>query len=120
MQLYCRSLEQKGYSVHNQPNFKDPTGTLLKPDIAYSTDHSVLIDAQVINNQYPLDIAHENKVSKYSCLRGQLQHFQPQGTLITILPSTGMDAIPRAHLKIYISSPISSPKETVKYYPVEL
>lgn len=49
-------------------------GKKLKPDlVAYGVDHIVVIDVQIINNQYPLNIAHKNKIDKYLILKSRLQ-----------------------------------------------
>lgn len=49
-----RSLLQRGYSVQQEPVLESPDGSKLKPDlVASSTNHTVLIDFQVVNDQFP-------------------------------------------------------------------
>lgn len=61
----AHSLEQRGYLVHKEPIFRAPDAKKLKPDlVAYGIDHSLVIDAQVINDQLFLTTAYENKINK--------------------------------------------------------
>lgn len=49
----ARSLVQKGFTVHREQLFQLPSCAKLKPDtMAYSVDQVLVIDTQVINDQY--------------------------------------------------------------------
>lgn len=75
-----RSLEQRNFTVHSEPKFHLPDDKTLKPDpIAYSTNNIFCLDLQVINNQYSLQKAHENKVKKYRVLKPQIDPFRGKG-----------------------------------------
>lgn len=59
------------------PFHKEPTFVVnncsLKPDlVVYSNERTVVIDAQIENDQFLLSTAHANKVSKYEVLSDQL------------------------------------------------
>lgn len=78
-----RSLQQKGFSVQSEPRFPY-NHSFLKPDIvAYNSSNVFIIDFQVINDQFNLDLAHCNKVEKYSVLRPQLDPLRPNGSIFT-------------------------------------
>lgn len=48
----------------------------LKPDLViYNPDRLVLVDVQVINDQFSFEEAHKNKVSEYQCLRDRFMSF---------------------------------------------
>lgn len=90
----ARSHEQKGYLVNEEPIFRMTDGRKLKPDIvAYNNDHSMIIDSQIINNQFPLTEAHRAKVEKYNVLIPQLQPLRPSGTLVTSFTMNWLGAI---------------------------
>lgn len=60
-----RSLQRAEYEVWVEPKLKTLDG-IRKPDIvARRGVHGVVIDAQVINDQYDLGEAHENKIKYY-------------------------------------------------------
>lgn len=78
-----RALTNKGYSVQQEPTFT-VNGDVLKPDlVAYSPAITVVVDCQVTNDQFQLDIAHRNKKLKYQPLTEQLAGLRPGGVLIT-------------------------------------
>lgn len=80
-----RSLNNRGFSTHLEPSFKINEAT-LKPDIvAYSPDKVFVIDAQVINDQYNLDEAHENKINKCLPLVPQLDRLRSGGCMVSSL-----------------------------------
>lgn len=52
----------------------------MKPDLVVCTqDRVVVIDVQVINDQFPLETAHNKKISKYQPLESQLAGLRPKG-----------------------------------------
>lgn len=62
----CRSLEVKGYEVSVEPRLQTSVG-LRKPDIVAKLGMTaVVIDAQIVNDQIDLDVAHSRKVNYYS------------------------------------------------------
>lgn len=70
----ARFLGGRGYTVYNETIFVELTSRRLKPDIvAYGIDHTLVINAQVINDQFYLKIAHDDKVIKYEVLHLQLE-----------------------------------------------
>lgn len=72
VQYIGRGAGQRGYSVHIEPRFDTKQG-VLKPDLVmYNTGSSTVVDVQVINDQFPLDVAHDNKVKKYTPLISEL------------------------------------------------
>lgn len=82
----ARNLDNKGYSCHLEERHTLPSGQVLKPDItAYSENDILIIDAQVINDQFPLQEAHENKIKKYEPLKQQLTPLRPDGVKLTSL-----------------------------------
>lgn len=52
----------------------------MKPDmVIYNNDRVAAVDMHIINDQYDLELAHRNKISKYVCLAGQLGDLRPRG-----------------------------------------
>lgn len=97
----ARSLEHKGYFVNKEPIFRMPDGRKLNPDlVTYATDHSLVIDAQIINDQFPLKVAHEAKIDKYEVLRPQLQPLRPNGVFFTTFTMNWRGAISQEILYI--------------------
>lgn len=61
-----RNLTSKGWRTLIEPVVKAGQNN-LKPDlIALKDSNAVIIDAQVITDSFPLDVANPNKISKYS------------------------------------------------------
>lgn len=55
----------RGLTVHREPQFR-VGDEKLKPDlVVYSQDRVVVVDVQVVNDQFPLETAHLNKIKKY-------------------------------------------------------
>lgn len=79
----ARSADNRGYTVHREPCF-NTSGGVLKPDLVlYSPDRTIVVDVQVITDQFPLSQAHQNKRSKYSILEDQLKDLRPGGVPLT-------------------------------------
>ncbi|KAG8177071.1 hypothetical protein JTE90_015723 [Oedothorax gibbosus] len=79
-----RGAQQRKFSLHMEPEFSLPVGK-LKPDLVlYKDDRAIVVDAQVINNQYPLEKASQEKIKKYTPL---IKH-QLKDTKATILSFT--------------------------------
>jgi len=70
----ARSLDQRGKTVHIEPKFDTREG-VYKPDlVVYDANVTTVLDIQIINDQFPLEEAHENKVKKYKeALKSQLE-----------------------------------------------
>lgn len=50
----------------------------MKPDmVAYSRDHILVIDSQIITEQCPLSTANQDKVHKHEVLRSKLNTLRP-------------------------------------------
>ncbi|KAG8174079.1 hypothetical protein JTE90_005171 [Oedothorax gibbosus] len=63
-----RGAQQRKFSSHVEPEFSLPAGK-LKPDLVlYREDKAIIVDAQIINDQYPLEKANQNKIEKYTPL----------------------------------------------------
>ncbi|GLV38107.1 hypothetical protein CBL_10074 [Carabus blaptoides fortunei] len=61
----AKTNRQKGLLVIEEPHIQSPSG-LNKPDlIIVKDDGAYVIDSQIINDQYNLDRAHNNKARKY-------------------------------------------------------
>ncbi|GBL74729.1 Retrovirus-related Pol polyprotein from type-2 retrotransposable element R2DM [Araneus ventricosus] len=61
----ARIIGDRGATVHEEPHFQTETAGRLKPDLViYTADRVVVVDVQVINDQYPLGLAHINKIEK--------------------------------------------------------
>ncbi|GLV38594.1 hypothetical protein CBL_08587 [Carabus blaptoides fortunei] len=61
----AKTNRQKGLLVIEEPHIQSPSG-LNKPDlIIVKDDGAYVIDSQIINDQYDLDRAHNNKARKY-------------------------------------------------------
>lgn len=74
-----RIAQDRGFTVHQEPQFKIDERT-LKPDLVlHTTDRVHALDVQVVNDQYPLQRAHEQKYDKYRCLSSQLDGLRPGG-----------------------------------------
>ncbi len=80
----CRSAAQRGFTPHVEEKFQTPSGN-LKPDLGlYREDRVVVVDTQVINDQFPLQLAHKNKVDKYDApLRPLLFGLRAKGPYFT-------------------------------------
>ena len=62
----ARGLEQRNYRVTREAEFRTEEG-VRKPDlIATKRGRSIVIDAQVVNDQAILDLAHKRKAEYYS------------------------------------------------------
>lgn len=69
----------RGMSVHKEPVFKVGGRKLIPNLVIYNPDRVVLVDAQVVNEQFPLERGHSNKVEKYSSLGDQLAGLRTGG-----------------------------------------
>ena len=79
----ARSLNQRGLTTHLEKSYVTPNGT-LKPDItAYDSRKTVVVDVQVINDQFDLETAHENKKNKYLPLAENLKDLRNEDVKIT-------------------------------------
>lgn len=79
VQYLNRVLTSRNFTVHTEPTFI-VNRVKLKPDLViYSEERVIVIDVQIVNDQYSLLKAHNNKVEKYECLRPQLQGLRPGG-----------------------------------------
>lgn len=68
-----KKLEGKGFTVLKEPRINTEEG-LRKPDIvAYKEEKAYVIDAQVINDQFDLNRAHENKKLKYASIAARIR-----------------------------------------------
>ncbi|GBO45525.1 Retrovirus-related Pol polyprotein from type-2 retrotransposable element R2DM [Araneus ventricosus] len=76
----ARIIGDRGATVHEEPHFQTETAGLLKPDLViYTADRVVVVDVQIINDQYPLGLAHMNKIEKYKeHLRPLLEGLRPE------------------------------------------
>ncbi|GBL83244.1 Retrovirus-related Pol polyprotein from type-2 retrotransposable element R2DM [Araneus ventricosus] len=76
----ARIIGDRGAKVHEEPHFQTETAGLLKPDLViYTADGVVVVDVQIINDQYPLGLAHMNKIEKYKeHLRPLLEGLRPE------------------------------------------
>lgn len=62
------TYKKEGRTVYTQPHIRT-TKELQKPDLTISTNNTAyVIDAQIINDQYKLGTAHDNKARKYKHL----------------------------------------------------
>jgi hypothetical protein len=69
--------------VHKESIYETPNGK-LKPDLVlFNIDRVIVVDAQVITDQFPLERAHKNKVEKYNPLIHQLQELRPGGVTLS-------------------------------------
>lgn len=58
-------------------------GVKLKPDLViYEERRVAVIDIQIINDQYILNTAHENKIAKYRPLLSQLVGLRAEAHLL--------------------------------------
>lgn len=74
-----RVLTSRNFTAHVEPTFTIDH-TKLKPDLViYSSERVVQVDVQIIDDQFSLHTAHVNKISKYECLRSQLERLRPGG-----------------------------------------
>lgn len=77
---YVQRVDQdRGMTVHKEPQFKVGDRKLIPDIVIYSQDRVVLVDAQVINEQFPLKSAYVNKINKYLALGDQLAGLRPGG-----------------------------------------
>ncbi|GBO32976.1 Retrovirus-related Pol polyprotein from type-2 retrotransposable element R2DM [Araneus ventricosus] len=76
----ARIIGDRGATVQEEPHFQTETAGLLKPDLViYTADRVVVVNVQVINDQYPLGLAHINKIEKYKeHLRPLLEGLRPE------------------------------------------
>lgn len=80
-----RILQYRNYTVHKEPTFTVGSNT-LKPDlVVYSSERTVVLDVQIINDQFSLSTSHENKVKKYEVLHDQLANLRPGGLVCSSL-----------------------------------
>ena len=102
----ARALDQKGFSVQREKEFL-VNGSTLKPDlVAFSPTASILVDAQVINDQFSLEAAHENKIKKYEPLRPLISPLRSTPLLLTsftinwrgVISSSSFHTLSRFHL----------------------
>lgn len=75
-----RSQEPKGYTVHKEKVYTSPSHNKLKPDIvAHSVDQAIVIDDQVVNDQFSFKEGFSNKLNKYTPLMEQLAPLRSYG-----------------------------------------
>lgn len=85
VQYLNRTLTSRNNTVHVEPIFTVDNNK-LKPDLViYNFERVVLVDVQIINDQFPLQTAHLNKIKKYEVLKSQLQDLRPGGLFCTTL-----------------------------------
>lgn len=80
----ARELEANEFQVTVEPKLQTAEG-VRKPDIVAKRGVlGVVIDAQVINDQYNLDDAHENKIKYYRNIEDNIkQHYQVENVVMT-------------------------------------
>ncbi|GBO40185.1 Retrovirus-related Pol polyprotein from type-2 retrotransposable element R2DM, partial [Araneus ventricosus] len=61
----CRSLQQKGFQVTEEPVFPLTAGT-LKRDLVALNNSALVLDVQVVGDSVELDSAHTAKIVKYT------------------------------------------------------
>jgi hypothetical protein len=84
VQFLKRSAEQQGYTTHVEEVFTTPEGKLRPDLVLYSPEKVVVVDVQVINDQFPLRTAHHNKIVKYKDpLTPLLTGLRPAGPYFT-------------------------------------
>lgn len=82
VKLVARELDNKQFSVFAERLYQTPVGA-LKPDIvAFREDKIVVVDVQVINDQFNLEEAHFNKVSKYDAPLRDILAPQRSGNIV--------------------------------------
>lgn len=81
-----QALERADYEVHVEPKLSTEYG-VRKPDIiAKKNDSALVIDTQVINDQYSLEVTHENKVRYYQIIEEDIRKWcNTQHTTFTSL-----------------------------------
>lgn len=86
LRLLTREFDNRGFSCFIEPVYRVPAGT-FKPDlVAYSSSQVVVVDVQIINDQFNLEEAHFTKVAKYdSVLRDLLEPQRPLGVSFSSL-----------------------------------
>jgi len=67
-----RGATQRNFEVCVEPSFQLPTGN-LKPDLLLTKDKiQIIADVQIVNDQFPLTTANNNKIAKYIPLQEHL------------------------------------------------
>lgn len=80
VQYLNRTRTARNYTVHVEPSFTIDNSTKFNLDLViYSPDRVILVDLQVVNDQFPLQTAHPNMIQKYEVLRQQLQGLRSGG-----------------------------------------
>ncbi|KAF8774012.1 Retrovirus-related Pol polyprotein type-2 like protein [Argiope bruennichi] len=81
----ARVFGDRGCAVHVEPQFQTSLG-VQKPDlVVYTPERVLVLDVQVINDQYPLELAHDTKVQKYySSLRPHLEGLRPSYKVLSL------------------------------------
>lgn len=80
----CRALETRGYEVRVEPRI-EIGAKVRKPDVISKLGTTaVVIDGQIINDQYDLDTAHRNKIKYYTNLEDTIMNmFNVQTVIFT-------------------------------------
>lgn len=73
-----RVVQDRGMSVHKELQFRVGEST-LKPDLVVYNQDRVVVDVQIVNDQFPLEPAYCNKIKKYLPFNDQLAGLQPGG-----------------------------------------
>lgn len=77
-----RALEAKNYEVHVEPKLTTQLG-VRKPDIiATKENFAIVIDAQVINDQYSPEEAHRNKIRYYQNIEEDIKNWSNKRNII--------------------------------------
>ncbi|KAF8789487.1 Retrovirus-related Pol polyprotein type-2 like protein [Argiope bruennichi] len=81
----ARVFGDRGCAVHEEPHFQTSLG-VQKPDlVVYTPERVLVLDVQVINDQYPLELAHDTQVQKYhSSLRPHLEGLRPNYKVLSL------------------------------------
>ncbi|KAF8789432.1 Retrovirus-related Pol polyprotein type-2 like protein [Argiope bruennichi] len=81
----ARVFGDRGCAVHEEPHFQTSLG-VQKPDlVVYTPERVLVLDVQGINEQYPLELAHDTKVQKYhSSLRPHLEVLRPNYKVLSL------------------------------------
>lgn len=93
LQLPCLLLEKQGVACKQRANISAARRRRKKlmPDmVAYTAYNSLMTDAQIINDQFPLRVTHDAKMNKNEILRPRLQPLRPNGVFSVVLPWTGV------------------------------
>lgn len=84
---YFRKLcHGRGKTVHYEPVFETTDKCKLKPDLViYEESGITVVDVQIINDQFPLNDAHQNKIDKYNPPIPLLDGLRPSPVKLTSL-----------------------------------